>query len=159
MAAHILGNIDSGVKPGIVLISLTTSDPSGNTKKSTRARPSQPTASKARAARSRSDVATSSGGRGDVELGVLLGEVLGREVVELVVAGDPDLRGHACLGGAVQRLEHAALDLASALGRDLDQRLGSWRWASSTASASSPAWWTLEMPIEEPPRAGLTKTG
>ena len=37
MAAHIRGNIDSGVKPGIVLISLTTSDPSGNTKKSTRA--------------------------------------------------------------------------------------------------------------------------
>ena len=50
-------------------------------------------------------------------------QVLGREVVELVVAGDPDLGGQACLGGAVQRLEHAALDLASALGRDLDQRL------------------------------------
>ena len=61
MAAHILGNIDSGVKPGIVLISLTTSDPSGITKKSTLARPSQLTASNVRAASARSRSVTSSG--------------------------------------------------------------------------------------------------
>ena len=86
------------MKPGIVLISLTTSEPSGITKKSTRARPSQPIASKARAASSRSSAATSSGQVGrDVELGVLLGEVLRREVVELVLAADPDLGRHAGL--------------------------------------------------------------
>ena len=50
----------------------------------------------------------------DVELGVLLGEVLRGEVVELVLAADPDLGRHAGLRRAVERLEHAALDLARA---------------------------------------------
>jgi hypothetical protein len=50
VAAHIRGNIDSGVKPGMVFSSLITSEPSGIRKKSTRARPSHETASKARAA-------------------------------------------------------------------------------------------------------------
>ena len=42
--------MEKGVKPGIVLISLTTASPLSVRKKSTRASPSQPTASKARAA-------------------------------------------------------------------------------------------------------------
>ena len=45
LAAHILGYIDSGVNPGIVLISLTRTVPSGRRKKSTQARPSHPAAS------------------------------------------------------------------------------------------------------------------
>ena len=49
------------MKPGIVLISLSTTEPSGSTKKSTRARPSQPIASNARAASSRSSAAVASG--------------------------------------------------------------------------------------------------
>ncbi len=46
LACHSTGNIEYGVNPGIVLISLMTS-PSSVRKKSTRASPSQPTASKA----------------------------------------------------------------------------------------------------------------
>ena len=47
-ACHSDGNIDSGVKPGIVLISFT-KKPSAVKKKSTRANPSQPSDLKARA--------------------------------------------------------------------------------------------------------------
>ena len=47
------GTSSTGVKPGIVLTSLTTTSPSRSRKKSTRARPSQPSASNARTARSR----------------------------------------------------------------------------------------------------------
>ena len=49
------------MKPGIVLSSLITSDPSGMTKKSTRARPSHDSASNARTAIARSDCSTSAG--------------------------------------------------------------------------------------------------
>ena len=81
------------MNPGIVLSSLTTSEWSGITKKSTRARPSPATASKARAASSAHPLRDVVGQvRGHVDLGVLLGQVLGREVVELVLAADPDLR-------------------------------------------------------------------
>ena len=45
-ASHSRGNIENGVKPGIVLISLITR-PSAVSKKSTRASPSQPSDSKA----------------------------------------------------------------------------------------------------------------
>ena len=45
LAISIFGNIEMGVKPGIVLTSLTVSVPSAPTKKSTRASPSQSSAS------------------------------------------------------------------------------------------------------------------
>ena len=50
-----------GVKPGMVLISLTTQRPSGVKKKSQRPRPDPSTASKARIARARSRSISSSG--------------------------------------------------------------------------------------------------
>src|SRR6476660_2661777 len=59
VAAQSCGYIDVGVKPGIVLSSLITSEPSGITKKSTRARPSHDRASTARAAIARNDSSVS----------------------------------------------------------------------------------------------------
>ncbi len=117
------GNIEVGVKPGMVLTSLTVSVPSAPTKKSTRASPSQSSASYARRA-SGLELGRQLGRQvgGDVELGGGV-EVLGVEVVELVVADDADLRGHAGLRTAVLVLEDAALDLATDDGR-LDEHLG-----------------------------------
>ena len=125
MAAHIRGNIEVGVKPGIVLISLITSGAVGQHEE---VDPGQSLAAE-RLEGARRHLAQLGGhlvgqvGR-HVELGVLLGEVLGREVVELVLPADPDLGRHAGLRRAVERLEHPALDLAGADGRLLDQRLG-----------------------------------
>ena len=61
---------------------------------------------------------------GQVDLGLLVGEVLGLEVVELVVAARADLGGPAGLGLAVAGAEHAALDLARADHGLLDEHLG-----------------------------------
>ena len=70
---------------------------------------------------------------GDVELGVLVGEVLRLEVVELVVAADRGSpRARSSPAAPSSACEHAALDLARALGRDCStSTLGSWRRASS----------------------------
>ena len=126
-AAHIRGNSELGVKPGIVLISLTTRRPSASRKKSTRARPSQDITSKASTASlptSAVDLRVEVGRY--VEPGRLLGEVLRGEVVEVVGGVDDDLGRHAGLGPTVaQGVEHAALDLARAgAGGLLDDHLG-----------------------------------
>ncbi len=56
---------------------------------------------------------------------MLLGEVLRREVVELVLAADRDLGDHAGIGRVgAEALDHAALDLAAAVCRGLHQHLG-----------------------------------
>ena len=76
----------------MVLISLTTTWRSRVTKTSTRARPSQPMASKVRhgqVAHLVGDLAVDVGGH--VEVDLLLGEVLGLEVVEARRAVHPDL--------------------------------------------------------------------
>ena len=111
------------MKPGIVLTSLTRIVASSPTKKSTRAPPSQPSASKAREREVADPLADGCGQvRGYVELGGVA-EVLRGEVVELLPAHDPDLRADAGLEGAFGVLEDPALDLAAedAL---LDEHLG-----------------------------------
>ena len=162
MAAHIRGNIEVGVKPGIVLISLTTSDAVGHHEE---VDPGQAlaadSASKARTASARSSLLDVGGQVGrDVELGVLLGEVLGVEVVELVVAADPDLGRDAAsraVPSSAASTPHSTSRAPSAA--TSTSTLGSWRCASSIAASSSEASCTLEMPMLEPPRAGFTNNG
>ena len=95
------------------------------------------------------------------ERDALLLEVLRLEVVEVVpaVAVDLDL---ADLGGArrlvLAALQHGALDLAPTIAASTTT-FGSCRRAASMAASRSSGADTLVMPMLEPARAGLTKTG
>ena len=103
-AAHIRGNIDVGVKPGIVLTSLTTTAPSGSTKKSTRARPSHVE----RLERRHRQIAHPRGrprraGRRARRARCSPREVLRLEVVELVLRRRPGSRRRTLVSGARRR--------------------------------------------------------
>ena len=89
-SAHIRGYIDAGVNPGIVLISLRMTAPSGDKKKSTRARPSQPSALKALTDISRTRLlGFGRQARRHLKGDALLAEILRLEVVELVARRSP----------------------------------------------------------------------
>ena len=162
VAAHIRGNIDVGVKPGIVLISLTTSEPSGITKKSTRARPSQPT----RLERARGQLAQ-----------------LGGDVVR---AGRRARRARCAPRGGTWRRSRRTRGRRRPGSRRARWSRGCRRGPASTphstsrapsAATARPAPWgrgggpprsrrrarrrraTLEIPMLEPPRAGFTNSG
>jgi hypothetical protein len=155
LASHSFGNTLVAVKPGIVLSSLTSTCPSW-TKKSTRARPLQPTRWKVSTARRRTSSRTASGTSAGTRSSIPPSPYLAAKSYQSRPPSSTICPGTEASGASWPITEHSTSmpeENASTI------TSGSWPNASSSAGPSSASEKTLAMPTEEPSRAGLTKTG
>ena len=159
-AAHIIGNPDVGVIPGMVLISLTTTSPRRRVEE---VHPREPLAADRveRRARQRAHPGGRRGGnrRGNLHPR-LLGQVLGLEVVPGARAGRPR-SCRAPTPRAPRRRAPRARRTPPRRRRSPPRRAPSCRTAvaSSMAASSESGPATRDVPIDDPPLAGLTNTG
>ena len=142
------------VKPGIVLSSLTTTSPSGRTKKSTRAMPSQSVAT--------NDATASCWTRSVVAAGSRAGTISSMPP-SAYFASKSYQSAFATISPTIDaigsRFPSTPTSTSTPGWNSSTSTLSSWRRASATAASSSAAVRAFEIPTDDPSRAGFTNTG